>query len=88
MGKRLFKLKPNTRIKHCPSCRQNTVFHARSEQVAEDMCEVWVVCICGHDPHESGDRLEDVWGALDEGTITDALECWNDAVSRKLSPKE
>lgn len=63
-------------VEPCPKCGNTTTFVARAEQVAEDCCDVWVTCVCGYDPTDgTGDRLEDVWGSLDKGTIFAALEC-------------
>lgn len=63
----------------CPKCGNRQDFVARSAQVAEDLCEVWIKCKCGFDPteHRTEFRLEDVWGSLDEGTISNALDTWN-----------
>jgi len=66
-------------VKPCPKCGQKTQFVAKSQQVTEDGCEVWVECICGHDPHEFNERLESVMGGCDEDNIRMALDCWNDA---------
>lgn len=89
MGHRRFNLSVNKYVLPCPKCGQNTRFTAHSTQVAEDCCDVWIVCICGHDPHKPGCRLEDVWGSLDADTIHDAIGCWNDAVaSSETEPTE
>jgi hypothetical protein len=76
------RLAPNNSIDPCPRCGNNTSFEAHSAQVTEDCCNVWVVCVCGYDPtsDDSGDRYEDVWGALNHTTIMWALDCWNSAI--------
>jgi len=45
----------------CPSCGNRHEFVCVAEQVAEDLCEVWIQCKCGHKPH-SDYHVEDVWG--------------------------
>ena len=79
--RRRFTVKPNSIVTGCPACGNNTEFWINAERVAEDCCEVWVTCKCGHDPHGSGDRLEDVWGDTDSATCQVALDCWNDAIA-------
>lgn len=69
-------------VEPCPKCGNLTKFTAHAQQVAEDCCEVWIVCQCGHDPHDRDDRLEDIWGSLDRDTIINAIGCWNDAVKK------
>jgi len=81
MTTRRFNLKPNAHVAKCPKCGNNTAFVAHSAQVAEDCCEVWVVCVCGYDPHTWKDKLESVMGGCDEYNIRDALGCWNDVLS-------
>lgn len=87
MGQKNFELKPNSRIEKCPQCGNNTEFIAHSEQVAEDGCEVWVVCKCGYDPtqYKIGHRLEDVWGTIDRDTIAIALDVWSDEISDSIT---
>jgi hypothetical protein len=82
MGERKFNLNKNESIEKCPNCGNNTEFVAHSMQVAEDCCDVWIVCKCGFDPTENkiGHRLEDVWGSLGRETILMALEVWNDEI--------
>lgn len=80
MTKRRFNLPKNVdAVKPCPKCGQKIQFTCVSEQVCEDGCEVWIECICGHDPHEFNERLESVMGGCDEENIHMALGCWNDA---------
>jgi len=84
VGKRAVTLNPNDRIAACPRCGNNTSFVAHSAQVAEDCCDVWVVCRCGFDPtaEKTGSRVEDVWGSLDNDTIQTALRwSWNDLLA-------
>lgn len=83
MATRPFIVKAGS-VRPCPKCGQWTCFNVESMQVAEDLCEVWVECICGHDPHGFGEKLEDVWGSLDEQTVRAAIGCWNDASGHNL----
>ena len=70
-------------VEPCPKCGNQKSFAAHSQQVAEDLCEVWIVCTCGLDPSlGSGDRMEDVWGSLDKETILEAVGVWNDLVTK------
>lgn len=79
---RKLKLNPNTQVTPCPKCRNNTQFTLRAERCAEDLCETYVVCKCGHEPTgESGDRYENVWGEFDNAAAQVALSCWNDALA-------
>jgi len=83
MGSKKFTLNENTSIEKCPKCGNNTKFVAISEQCAEDCCEVWIKCDCGHAPAGENTlaRLEDVWGSLDKETILCALDCtWNQLI--------
>ena len=82
MTTRKFNLMPNTSVTNCPKCGNNTKFSAHSDQIAEDGCEVWVVCNCGYDPtaDKSIWRPESVMGGLDYGNILGALDCWADAI--------
>jgi hypothetical protein len=72
---------PNNKgaVKPCPKCGQMTQFVAKSKQVCEDGCEVWIECICGYDPHKFNERFESVMGGCCEDNIRMALGCWNDA---------
>jgi len=82
MAERQIQLKPNTQVTLCPMCGNNTHFTLKAEQCAEDLCETFVVCKCGHEPtSETGDRYENVWGDMDNGAASVALECWNDALA-------
>lgn len=49
----------------------------------EDGCEIWAECKCGYDPTQenTGYRVEDVWGSLNDGNCKDAVEySWNDII--------
>lgn len=86
MGRRAFNHKTGEGVAPCPTCGNHRSFVARSNQIAEDLCEVWIVCVCGFDPTaEAGEkRMEDVWGSLDPPTIWAALEnCWNEPLTEK-----
>lgn len=65
----------------CPFCgSQNLV--ATSEQVMEDLCEMWIECgDCGEDPYESGERVETVMG-FDKRLLKSCGEVWMGAVQR------
>lgn len=84
MSKRFITYKTNEYIHLCPGCKNNTKFVIRSEQVAEDCCEIWVVCgVCDFDPtHDNtNDRLEDVWGGVADDNAQDAINLvWNELV--------
>lgn len=85
MGSRMIRLVSNEDTPKCPKCGNNTVFKIRSEQVAEDNCDVWVVCKCGYDPTKSNtlNRMEDVWGSLDDDTCLDAVQfTWSDIINK------
>lgn len=80
MGSVKFKVAENSQIEKCPKCGNNTSFTGKAEQVAEDSCEVWIVCSCGYDPtaDDTSHRMEDVWGSLDKETILAAIQSsWN-----------
>lgn len=84
---RRFNLPKNTTaVKPCPACGNLTQFICHSEQVCEDSCNVWITCICGHDPHKFNERLESVMGGSDEENIHAALDCWNDASGHSQQP--
>lgn len=87
MSTRKFAIPRNSQVEPCPKCGNNTQFTARSEQVAEDGCEVWIVCRCGHDPHGPLDRMESVMGGCDDDNVREALGCWNDAVKSRREEK-
>lgn len=73
----------------CPACGNRQYFRAHSDQVAEDYCDVWVTCRCGHDltADKFGLRMEDVWGVLDRDTIAAALRCtWIDLNPKPVTP--
>lgn len=80
MTSRRFNLPNNvTAVKACPVCGQKTQFVAKSQQVREDGCEVWIECVCGYDPHKFNERLESVTGGCDPENILAAIDCWNAA---------
>lgn len=80
MSKRQVQFKAVSKIEPCPKCGNKVDFTIHSEQFAEEYCEVWAVCKCGH-THDSGDRLEDVWGGCDDENVRAAMSCWNDAMA-------
>ena len=79
-------VKRTDRILKCPKCENNIKFKAKANQVAEDLCNVWVECICGFDPtlENTNYRYEDVWGEMSKDTINLALDCWNDGIRDKI----
>lgn len=85
MGERQVLLRENTTVTACPKCGNNTRFTARSEQCAEDSCEVWVICKCGYDPTFGRPcyRYEDVWGGTDPGNVQIALDVWSDLIAEE-----
>jgi len=87
MTTRQFALKPNSIVTACPRCGNSTEFTACSFQVAEDCCEVFVICRCSFDPTEQNTdhRFEDVMGSLDDGNLMMALSCWNNALAEEAT---
>lgn len=77
MSTRQVKFKEGSEISPCPKCGNKIYFIARSEQVCEDGCEVWIECKCGYNPFNSNDRLEDVWGGVDNENVMWAINEWN-----------
>lgn len=65
-----------------PICGNKTIFTANSDYCAEDCCEIWLQCLCGHAP-DSDYRFEDVWGSVHDENVMAALSCWNDYVLEK-----
>lgn len=87
MGEVKFKMKPGSDIEPCPKCSNKTDFVAKSMQVCEDCCDIWIECVCGYDPTQNkcGHRLEDVWGSLSKETIADAVGVWNDEILSEIA---
>lgn len=78
-----FTVNKEAKVEPCPECGNETEFRAKSRQVAEDHCNVWVRCgKCGFDPTEERTlhRYEDVWGGVNKYTISSALMVWNDVI--------
>ena len=83
MSKRTFTLIKGYAYK-CPQCLNDTKFIGRSEQCAEDLCEVWIECVCGFDPtaNNTGLRMESVMGQLSKEAIWESVEnCWNNPIA-------
>ena len=83
---RKFRINPRPSIPACPKCGNAAEFVGKAAQVAEDCCEVWVECVCGFDPtaENTGDRVEDVWGSLDNDTLATALAwSWSEPITRQ-----
>ncbi len=71
----------------CPECG-NDKLRARSVQVCEDGCEMWVECaVCGYDPAESGDHVETVMG-WDAGLEVYALDVWREKLDEQNKDSE
>lgn len=83
MSSRKVKFKENSDIIPCPECGNKIEFIARSEQVGEDICEVWIECKCGFNPFKGGDGLEDIWGGVDDDNVYWAINEWNDLLTVK-----
>lgn len=77
---RAVKFREDANVEPCPKCGNRRAFTIHSQQVAEDLCEVWAVCQCGHETPD-GYRYEDVWGGCDDGNVMAAISCWNDAIA-------
>jgi predicted RNA-binding Zn-ribbon protein involved in translation (DUF1610 family) len=88
MSSRKVKFKESSVIEPCPKCGNKLEFLARSEQVCEDGCEVWIVCKCGHDPFGDGDRLDDVWGGCRDENVLWAINEWNELISEQNPDKK
>lgn len=78
MTERKVRFKETSNVVPCSKCGNKTDFSIISSQVAEDCCEVWARCRCGHE-HDSDERLEDVWGGVGDDNVVGAIGCWNDA---------
>lgn len=89
MGQKNFTIKKPEDHEACPKCGNGTEFVARSQQVSEDCCDIWIQCKCGYDPtaESSMHRVEDVWGTLDEGTILTALDVWDELIQDQKGDK-
>jgi hypothetical protein len=85
MSTRKVKFKEGSIIEPCPKCGNKLEFVARSEQVCEDGCEVWIECKCGYNPFADGNRLEDVMGGVDDDNVMWAIGEWNELVSELTS---
>ena len=59
----------------CDVCGNDTLFTAVSDRVAEDLCELRVICRCGFDRAETHgvDGVESVMGELTQESITTAF---------------
>jgi hypothetical protein len=63
----------------CPQCGNLTEFVARSQQIAEDLCETWIECMCGFDPTRGGpERFESPMGGCSPEYVRAALQIWNE----------
>ena len=70
--------KAQAHLRPCPKCGRRNMLVARSEQVREDGCEVWVECSrCKFDPGaDNMEHVETVWG-MEEWAVGAAMETWN-----------
>lgn len=80
MTTRSVRFKETADVAPCPKCGNKTEFTIHSDYCAEDCCDVWAVCKCGHETPK-GDRFEDVWGGCHDENVMAAISCWNDAMS-------
>ncbi|MDO8415196.1 MAG: hypothetical protein Q7S87_03170 [Agitococcus sp.] len=80
MTTRAVQFKPDANIVPCPQCGNKTHFVIHSAQVAEDYCELWASCHCGHQPAPEH-AFEDVWGGVNDDNVQIVMSCWNDAFS-------
>lgn len=72
----------------CPKCSNNTHFTIHSEQVAEDICDIWAACTCGFAPiiGTTGNAIESIWGTIEERDMLEAVVyTWNDLLKQKPS---
>jgi len=83
MSTRKVKFKEGSKIEPCPKCGNKLEFVARSEQVCEDGCEVWIECKCGYDPFTDGNRLDSVMGGVDDENVKWAINEWNELIADK-----
>lgn len=90
MGEKKFNIKGESKITPCPTRGNNKEFVAKSQQVSEDCCDIWVQCKCGFDPtaEKSLHRVEDVWGTLDTENILTALGVWDELILESKLEKE
>ncbi len=65
--RRKFQLKPG-HVTACPQCGNTETFIAVAERCAEDCCETWIECKCGHAP-PSEHRRECVCGDVSREAI-------------------
>lgn len=65
----------------CPKCSERRSFVAHSELIAEDCCEIWITCQCGHEV--TGDRREDVLGDIGNESVGILIHDRNDALCEK-----
>lgn len=87
MSSRKVKFKETANVQPCPKCGNKTDFTIHSDYCAEDCCEVWAACKCGHETPE-GERFEDVMGGCDDNNVMAAISCWNDAIEAAHGIKE
>ncbi len=80
MSSRKVKFKEGSVITPCPKCGNNLEFVARSEQVCEDGCEVWIECKCGYNPFEGGNAMDSVWGGVGDENVMWSIQAWNELI--------
>lgn len=85
MNIRKVTLNKKSQAEPCPKCSNETVFVIKSQQVAEDSCDIWAECECGYDPtfEKVGSRVEDVWGGVDNENASMAIQNWNELLINK-----
>lgn len=90
MSSRKIEVLSSSQVSPCPKCGNKTKFVIHSEQCSEDGCEIWATCTCGYDPSKEPpyDRMEDVWGSLDDSNCINAVcYTWNEPLEEKSRKK-
>jgi hypothetical protein len=75
-----------TGMNPCPHCGNKIRFRAVSQQVAEDLCEVWVECGMCDLETPAEEHRESVWGITGNGDIQALVQDWNDWTGKLGTP--
>lgn len=67
-------------VEPCPTCGNKAEFSIHSDQVGEDLCELWAACKCGHET-PAGYRHKDVFGGCGDENVIMAISYWNEAIA-------
>lgn len=75
-------LQPNSIVKPCKKCGNNTKFTFCSTKITNAYYQLYLVCQCGYDPTEYNHqaRGEDVPDDIASDRLTVALWYWNRAI--------